>query len=214
MSGRRLVTSLVGEFIGTYVLATAMLSMLVRTNFEFFSAVAAAAVYGVMWLVMSQFGGAQLNPAVTLGLWSAKKVSTVQGVVNIVAQVLAGLAAWGLSQYFLNQTLPKTASGGWNWRIAVAEGVGTLVFTFGVAAAVSKKEDHSRQAAIVGLAVFAGILVASLASNGLLNPAVAISVRSLSWAYVAGPLVGGIIGINLYTLFFTDDLVGAKKGKK
>lgn len=100
MTGRRLASSFVAEFIGTFVLASVMLAMLVRTNFEFFSAVAAAVVYGVMWLVLGRASGSNLNPAVTIGLWSMKKISTLQGVVNIVAQVAAGFAAWGLGNIF------------------------------------------------------------------------------------------------------------------
>lgn len=215
MSGRRVVTSFVGEFIGTYVLASVILAMLVRTNFEFFSAVAAAVVYGAMWLVLGTNGSSNLNPAVTLGLWTMRKVSTVQGIVNIVAQVAAGFAAWGVAQYFLNQTLQKTATGGWDWRVLIAEAVGAAVFCFGYSAAVSKDFDKTKQATVVGLSLLAGILVASLASNGILNPAVAITVRSVSWAYIVGPLVGAVVGMNFYTLFFTANPLGQKaKSKK
>jgi glycerol uptake facilitator-like aquaporin len=196
------------------VLATAMLSMLVRTNFEFFSAVAAAVVYGVMMLVFGGVSGSHLNPVVTIGLWTMQKISTLHAVVYIIAQLLGGLVAWRVGQYFLNQTLSKTASSGLDWRVLIAEGVGTLVFTFGVAAAVSNKLDGVKKAAVCALALFAGITIASLASNGLLNPAVAIAVRSVSWAYIVGPIVGAVIGMNLYRVFFTDELTMVSKTSK
>lgn len=120
----------------------------------------------------------------------------------------------GVGQYLLNQTLQKTATGGWNWRILVAEAVGTAIFGFGVAAAISKEGEKTKQAFIVGLSLLAGILVASLASNGLLNPAVAIGVRSVSYAYILGPIIGALVGMYLYVLFFTDGVIGKKTSSK
>lgn len=215
MKGRQQVSAFLAEFLGTYVLATAMLAMLVRTNFEFFSAIAAAVVYGVMLLVFDGISGSHLNPAVTIGLWTMKKISTVMAIAYIVAQLLGGLVAWRLGQYFLAQTLSKTATGGLDWRVLIAEAVGTLVFTFGLAAAVSNKLDGAKKAAVAGLSLFAGITIASLAANGLLNPAVDIAVRSVSWAYVVGPIVGAVVGMNLYLLLFTDTFMKttSKKSK-
>lgn len=214
MVGRQKVPAILAEFLGTYVLATAMLAMLVRTNFEFFSAIAAAVVYGLMMLVFDGVSGSHLNPAVTLGMWTMRKVSTVTAVVFIIAQLLGGLVAWRVGQYFLAQTLSKTATSGLDWRVLIAEAVGTLVFTFGLAAAVSNKLEGGKKAAVAGLSLFAGIVIASLAANGLLNPAVDIAVRSISWAYVVGPIVGAVVGMNLYALIFTDGYMKMKSAKK
>ena len=90
MSTRHKVAAVVAEFLGTYVLASAMLAMLIRTNFEFFSAMAAAVVYGLMLLVFGDVSGSHLNPVVTLGMWTVRKISTLNGIAYIVAQLLAG----------------------------------------------------------------------------------------------------------------------------
>jgi glycerol uptake facilitator-like aquaporin len=213
MTGRQKVAALVAEFLGTYVLATAMLAMLVRTNFEFFSAAAAAVVYGGMILIFGKVSGSHLNPVVSIGLWTMRKLSTVETIAFVVVQLAAGFVAWRGAQYFLNQALSKTAKTGLDWRVLIAEAVGTLVFTFAVAAVVSRQVDNTTRAVVSGLALFAGISIASLASNGLLNPAVAIAVRSVSWAYIVGPLVGALVGMNLYTLVFTDSVVSSVKTK-
>jgi glycerol uptake facilitator protein len=205
MEGRHKVAVVVAEFVGTYVLATAMLAMLVRTNFEFFSAVSAAVVYGGLFLVFGPVSGSHLNPAVTLAKWSIRKVSTMHAVVYIVVQLLAGLVAWKVAQYFLGQQLSKTATGGVDWKVLIAEGVGALVFGLAVGAVSFKKDlEASKKAVILAVGLFGGVLVASLASNGLLNPAVAIAARSVSWAYIAGPLIGLILGVNIYNLIFSD----------
>ncbi len=206
MTGRQKVAAVIAEFVGTYVLATAMLAMLVRTNFEFFSALAAAIVYGGLFLVFGPVSGSQLNPAVTIANWTIKRISAVSAIVLIIAQLLAGLVAWKGAQYFLGQTLTKTATSGVVWRVLIAEAVGAVIFGMAVAAVAYKKEHFgpSKQATILAVGLFGGIVVASLASNGLLNPAVAIASRSVSWAYIAGPIIGLIVGANLYNVIFTD----------
>jgi len=210
MSGRHKVAVLVAEFVGTYVLATAMLAMLVRTNFEFFSAVAAAVVYGGLYLVFGGVSGSHLNPAVTVAQWTVRKISSLHALAYIIVQLLAGYVALKGAQYFLNQTLSKTATGGVDWRVLIAEGIGAVIFGLAVAAALYKDMENSKKAVVLGAGLFGGILVASLASNGLINPAVAIGAKSVSWAYIVGPVVGLIVGVNLYNVLFTDNTSMAK----
>ncbi len=211
MTGRQKVAAIVAEFVGTYVLATAMLAMLVRTNFEFFSAIAAAIVYGGLYLVFGSVSGSQLNPAVTLANWSIRKISTISAVALIISQLLAGLVAWRVGQYFLSQALSKTATSGIVWRVLIAEAVGATIFGMAVGAVAYKRElETSKKAVVLAIGLFGGILVASLASNGLLNPAVAIAARSVSWAYIAGPIIGLVVGANLYNVIFTDMTFGIK----
>jgi glycerol uptake facilitator-like aquaporin len=202
MFGRRKIAAIVAEFLGTAVLASTVLAMIGRTQFPFFAAIAAGLTLGLMVLVIGPFSGAHINPAVTLGLWSLRKMQTIQSLVYIVAQVGGGLLAWKLSEFLLNQKLQHIATWGVDWRVLLAEAVGAFVFTFGVAAAVYQNFDGLKLAAVVGGSLSVGILVASIASNGLVNPAVAVGVNSLSWAYAAGPLLGGVIGMNLYGLLF------------
>jgi len=75
--------------------------------------------------------------------------------------------------------------------------------------AFKKDLETSKKAAILAVGLFGGILVASLAGNGLLNPAVAIAVNSVSWAYIVGPIVGLLLGANIYNLIFSDIAVKA-----
>jgi len=203
MVGRHKLAVVLAEFVGTYVLATAMLAMLVRTNFEFFSAVAGAVVYGGFYLLFGSVSGSHLNPAVTLAQWTLRKISTVHAAVYIVVQVLAGLVAWKVGQYFLGQALSKTATGGLDTRVLIAEGVGALIFGMAIGyVALNKELEAPKKAVVLTGGLFAGIVVASLASNGLLNPAVAIAARSISWAYIVGPIIGLILGVNIYNVVF------------
>ncbi|HEY5267709.1 MAG TPA: aquaporin [Candidatus Saccharimonadales bacterium] len=203
MSPRKITNVLITEFVGTFILALAFMSMLVRTNFSFFAALAAAIVYALFIIVFGSKIVAHLNPAVTIGLWTVKKINTLNAFVYLVLQVAAGYCALRVGQYFLNTTLTKTATGGFNWRVMIAEGVGALVFSLALAGALNHSDrdlDLHEKALLVGFGLFVGVVIASLAGNSIVNPAIAISLRSFSWAYVLGPIVGAIVGFNLYEL--------------
>jgi glycerol uptake facilitator-like aquaporin len=52
---------------------------------------------------------------------------------------------------------------------------------------------------VVGSSLLFGILIASLAGSfGILNPAVAFSLHAMNWTYLLAPLVGSVLGFNLY----------------
>jgi glycerol uptake facilitator-like aquaporin len=88
-------------------------------------------------------------------------------------------------------------------RVMVAEAVGAFVFALAWAAVVYHRLEAGRAAFVVGAALTVGIIIASVGSAGLLNPAVALGVRSWAWGtYVLGPVLGAIIGFNLYALVF------------
>ena len=203
MSPRKITNVLITEFVGTFILALAFMSMLVRTNFSFFAALAAAIVYALFIIVFGSKIVAHLNPAVTIGLWTVKKINTLNAFVYLVLQVAAGYCALRVGEYFLNTTLTKTATGGFDWRVMIAEGVGALVFSLALAGALNhsdKELDLHEKALLVGFGLFVGVVIASLAGNGIVNPSIAISLRAFSWAYVLGPIIGAIVGFNLYEL--------------
>ena len=74
------------------------------------------------------------------------------------------------------------------------------------------KLDAGKSAFVVGGSLIVGIIVASVGSAGVLNPAVALGLHTFEWGtYVLGPVLGAIIGFNLYALLFApaDSLVEA-----
>jgi aquaporin Z len=211
MFGRDKIAMIVAEFIGTFTLASVVLAMIGRTSFPFFAAVSAGAVVGLMTLIIGAASEAHLNPAVTIGLWWIRQVQAARAVVYIAAQMLGGLVALTLNEYLLNKSLPSIAGDKFEPRVLVAEALGTALFTFGIAAAVSQGHRGLKKAVTIGGSLSMGILLASFASNGLLNPAVALGTQSWSWAYAAGPVLGGLVGVSLYTLLFAPRPVQATK---
>jgi aquaporin Z len=205
MFGRRKVAALLAEFLGTGVLTLLILSVQrSQLGLQYFVALAAALAIAVMTYAVTRASGAHFNPAITLGLWTARKLSTLTGVLYIIVQFAGAYAAFGLYSYYSNTHL-TSVGGHYQARTLIAEAVGTALFSFGWAATLNKTFTAGSKAAFAGLSYALGVLIASSAALGLLNPAVALGTDAWVWGtYVLGPVVGAIIGINLYALLFAE----------
>ena len=199
---------LLAEFLGTSVLVMVALVLSQTTGVPYFIATSVAVTLALVYVLFSSVSGGHFNPAITVGMWAARKMPTIRGISYIAAQLLGGVAAWQLFQYFTNQALPVKSSS-WSTTAWLAEVVGTAILAMGLTAALTRRLDTLTTALTYGASFFAGILVAATASAAYLNPASALALRNFNAVYILGPLVGGIIGVSLYTWFFA-----AAKGKK
>ncbi len=203
MTVRAKIALVVAEFLGTGILATSVINISrSQIGIGYFIAFGVAITYGLLTMLFRPNGGAHFNPAVTLGLWTLRKVKTLHALAFISAQILGGFAALKLAEYLAGQPFAATAAQNFDWHVLVAEMVGTLVFAFAIAAAVYQKYEAGKFAATVGAGLFAGVIVASFASNATLNPAIAFANDTLSRAYIFGPIIGAVVGMNLYALLF------------
>ncbi len=186
----------VAELLGAFTL-TLVVAFSVVNNFAIITPVLAALVLGVFVYTIGSISGAHLNPAVTIGLWSVRKISVNEAIYYLVAQLIgAGLA--GAVVYNVFNFIP--ASGiVFNTNTLIAEIAGATLFTFGVASVVYGKVKESASGLVIGVSLLLGICVASfMGSMGILNTAVSAGMRVLDVAYLVGPIVGGIVGFNLY----------------
>lgn len=206
MFGKRKVATLVAEFLGTGVLTFLILSVQRSTiGVPFFVAAAAGLTLALLVFAMGSTSGGYFNPALTVGFWTTRKISSATAVLYVAVQLLGAWAAYALYTYYVKNTL-QPVGGHFTLRILVAEGVGTTLFGFSVASAVYQKGiSQAAKAAFVGLALMLGVIAASPAAIGLLNPAVALGVRAWVWGtYVVGPVIGAVVGINLYYYLFAE----------
>jgi glycerol uptake facilitator-like aquaporin len=140
-------------------------------------------------------------------------VSTVKAIAFIVAQLLGGLAAYSLFKYFSRGTVQELPTA-YDGRILVAEATGAFVFAFIAVSAAYQQLHWSLRTAVAGAGLTLGIMVASAASAAFINPAVALANNSWAWStYVLGPVLGAIIGVNLYGLLFAPAGGGISFGK-
>ncbi|HET7529253.1 MAG TPA: aquaporin [Candidatus Saccharimonadales bacterium] len=198
---RAVVAPVLAEFLGAGILVMAALILGQTTAVSYFIATSLAITSAIVFMLFGMVSGAHANPAITFGLWTARRIGTLRSITYIAAQLLGGLAAWQLFQYLTNHTLPpKTIT--FSTPVWLAELVGAAVLALAYAAALRRRAETLSSAVTVGAAYFVGILIAATASAGYINPAIALGNRAWSSAYVLGPLVGGLIGVNLYTYFF------------
>lgn len=202
------IAIVVAEFLGTSILCMALYFSLARTGFPLFTGAAVGLTFALMVMIFGAVSGGHFNPAITVAHWTRRNVSTTNAIVNIAAQFLGAVVAWSLIRYFMGHNLASLAGPKFSGTAYTAEALGAAIFAFGIAAAVFMKVEGAKFATAVGLSLFVGVQVAALASNGIINPAIALGVQSWNWVYATAPIVGAVIGYNLYALVFVENWGG------
>ncbi|MDB5184409.1 MAG: major intrinsic protein [Candidatus Saccharibacteria bacterium] len=205
MFGRQRIAALVAEFLGTGALTLVIISVQRSTiGVPFFVALGAGLTVALMTFLFGHVSGAHLNPALTIGMWTARKITTGKAIFYVGFQLLGAYAAYLLYTYFVDNKL-SNIGGHYSSRVLTAEAVGALVLGFAAAAAVYQRFSNATTAAINGLGYMLAIVAASSVSLGIINPAVAFGAQAWVWGtYVLGPILGAVIAINVYGLLFAD----------
>lgn len=189
----------IAEFIGTAVLSLAIIGSIVD-GAGFVTLLTVGITLALLVATIGSISGAHVNPAVTLGLLSIKKIEWKEALVYIIAQ-FAG-AALALILVRLHGTALPAIDYSFSWVSIIAECIGALVFTFGITSIVlagdSVKADSRAPFVIGGSLTLGATIAVGLGSNAILNPAVAFGIGSLGLAYVIGPVVGAVAGMWLY----------------
>ena len=181
------------EVVGTFFLVIAALLSPQGLTF---------ALVGVTLLVMvialGQVSGAHLNPAVTLGLVTARLFPWREGLMYFLAQVIGAFLALGFGQ-LVDRRLPVAGTHG---NALWFELLGTALLVFVVVRVVMAKAAPEASALAVGLALAVGIAIAGPSSGGVLNPAIALVLLTgdllkgsvvANLIYFAAPLVAGAL---------------------
>jgi aquaporin Z len=147
---------------------------------------------GLFVYMLGSVSGAHFNPAITIAMLSINKIKLRDAGYYIVSQILGAMAAMMIGTTFFHQQVMVGAAD--TPMIGIAEGMGAFILSFAVTGVTLHKVEKDVAGAVIGGALFLGILVASPMSNGVLNPAVAIGIGSFNMTYALGPIVGAIIG--------------------
>lgn len=221
---------LLAEFLGTGALTYVVLSLQHSSiGVPLFIAIAAGLALAAVTFTFVNNSGAHFNPAITIGMWTARQIKTLPALAYVVVQVFGAWVAYELFAYLFNSSSNSVmayyaSQPAFNVKTFTAEAVGALIFTLVWAAALHRVKVGAAFAGFVGVAFTVGILIASVAGFGLINPALALGSRAwhiwggAGWGtYVLGPVVGSVVGFNLYEYFFKDGakaLVGASAGSR
>lgn len=199
---KKSLASPAAEFLGTATLVMVTLILALTTGVSYFIATSAAVTLGLVYMFFGSVSGGHFNPAITLGMWTAKKIGTVRALSYMAAQFLGGFAAWQLFQYLVDRPVPLKQIN-YDHHLLVAEIVGTAILAMGLTSAISRSLSALESALTYGASLFVGIMIAATASAAYLNPATALGLRSFSLVYVLGPVLGAVVGVNLYSWLFS-----------
>ena len=203
MFGRNKIAAIVAEFLGTGILTLLILSVQRSTiGVPFFVALTAGLTVTVLYFALGNVSGGYFNPAVTIAMATARKIEVLKAVIYVAVQLLGAWLAYWLYTYYANNTL-MPIGGHFTWKVLVSEGVGASILGFAYAAAAYQGYTTAVRASVAGIGYVVAVVAASAAAIGLVNPAVALGVRAWIWgSYVAGPVVGAFVGVNLYKYVF------------
>ncbi len=154
-------TALLAELVGTFILATVAITVA--------NPIIVGFTLVVLVVALGAVSGAHVNPAITFGLWSIKKLEGIKVPFYWAMQFAGALLALLVSQFYQggNYGISFASFTQLDGKIFLAELLGTAVFAFAVAAAVQRKELDSAKAFAVGLGLLAGLAV----GGGLLGQA-------------------------------------------
>ena len=184
----------IAEFLGTCILALAV-SLSITGKFPVPTPVIAGLALGISVYTLGAISGTHINPAITIALASIGKISPKDAAIYVVAQFAGAGAAMGIAAALASPAHAGAADGG---AIFAAEALGTFLLGLGVVSVVLAAAPGEASGIVIGGSLLLGIGIAAPASNGVLNPAVALAIGSFSASYVAGPIVGAAAAMLLY----------------
>ena len=206
------------EFVATFALIFVGAGAVIVASSGQLDLVGVALAHGLVLAIMvsvtGHISGGQVNPAVTIALWTAGKIGTQRGAVLIVAQLVGAVMGALLLRYVVGgEAFENGGAGAPALAPALAVGKGIvleailtffLVFVvFGTA--VDDKGPWSKTAGFtIGLTIAFDILAFGPLTGAAMNPArwFGPALVGGQWAdalvWIVGPIAGAIIAGVLY----------------
>jgi len=181
-------------------------------------ALAPGLAFAIMVSALGHISGGHFNPAITIGFWVTKRLSTLDSLAYWGAQLLGATAAAFLLKLVIPEDIASNVFLGTpelmrdfpKWSGMALEATTTFFLVLVVFATMVDERGTFRAIAGfgIGLTITLGILVAGPFTGGALNPARAFgpalaSGHWLNWGiYWVGPLGGGFLAGLLYDSLF------------
>jgi MIP family channel proteins len=181
-------------------------------------ALAYGLTFAIMFAALGHISGGHFNPAITIGFWVTKRLSTLDTLSYWAAQLLGAFAAAFLLKVVIpdeswrNATnfVPELLRDYPGWAGMALEATATFFLVLVVFATVVDERANSRPVAAfaMGLTITVGVLVAGPFTGAALNPARAFgpALALHHWLnqliYWVGPLGGGFLAGLVYDSLF------------
>ncbi|GAY54703.1 putative aquaporin NIP4-2 [Citrus sinensis] len=221
----QLLQKAIAEVIGTYFLIfTGCGSVAVNKIYGSVTFPGICVVWGLIVMVMiysvGHISGAHFNPAVTITFaifrhFPRKQASFSYVPIYIVAQLLGSVLASG-SLYLIFDVKDEAFFGtipvGTNVQSFVLEIIISFLLMFVISGVATDNRSIGELAGIaIGMTILLNVLVAGPVSGASMNPARSLGPAIVMhqykglWVYIAGPIIGTILGGLAYNMIrFTD----------
>jgi aquaporin Z len=168
----------------------------------------------IMAYVIGPISGCHINPAVTLGMWLAKKVNGAHAVFAVVGQLIGavigatliyGIASGQSDDWERGQFAANLWSGDY-WGLGstiVVEVLFTAILVVVVLFTTTRKFAPGMGGLVAGLTLTLIHLVTIPVDNTSVNPARSLGAAIFSdsdalqqlWAFIVFPLIGAVVGV-------------------
>ena len=225
--GRNVARVAVAEATGTYVLVLGIIAAAIAATLakpvagEPWGSLAVPLAGGlalaVTVAILGPVSGAHFNPAVTVGLAVSRRFPWSFVPAYVAAQlggaVTAAFTAWWFygeqARVVAKLGTPVPAMGVGAGRVFGVEAIVTFILLLVVVSIASDRRINTGLASLsIGGALGLAILVSGPLTGAGVNPARALGPAIVAgsftdwWAYLAAPLVGGVISVALYHRVF------------
>jgi aquaporin TIP len=213
---------MVAEFVATFALVLIGAGAVVLWGAGRLDLTGVALAHGIVLAVMvsvtAHISGGLVNPAVTIGLWVAGKLSGRKTLAYMVAQLLGAVAGAFLLKYLIPANVFDAGDGGGTvvdpsiavGKAVLIEAAATFFLVFAVfGTAVDDRGPFSKTAGLtIGLVLTFDILAFGPWTGAAMNPArwfgpaLATGTWADWWVWVVGPVAGGVIAAVVYWAAF------------
>jgi len=220
-----MVSKLLSEFLGTYVLVlTVCLVVVQASKAPLAGVVGIAASLMVMIYALGAVSGGNFNPAVSLGLLLTGNLPFMEFGLYVISQVIGGCAAVGTAALMYQHKWPvalvadvppgshvEAAAGQGSWgAICGAELFYTFVLVLVVLNVAIRDAPNQYYGLAIGFVIIAGGCAVGGLSGGCFNPAVALSLDfggifgdgkekyGSGLVYAAAELVGAAVAAGVF----------------
>lgn len=202
------------EFIGTFVLVLVACGVAGQTGG---SLVETSLAFGLVIVAMAysigNVSGCHINPAVSIAMLCAKKMSLKDFCGYVVAQFLGAIAGAAVLLGIVGDASKLGTNALYNGNAGISfviEAILTCIFVLAILGVTSKKENGSVAGLVIGGALVLVHLLGINFTGTSVNPArsfgPALMAGSWSglWVFLLAPLVGGILAALIYQFLAGD----------
>lgn len=214
-----LLKKAVAEFFGTFVLVLVACGTAVVCGCDaqngsgyLLTALAFGLVIVAMAYSIGNVSGCHINPAVSIAMLIAGKMTFVDFIVYVVAQFAGAIAGAEVLALLVGKENGLGQNGLYDgniWKSIVVEIILTFIFVLAILGVTSKEKYASVSGIVIGLTLtlvhilgigFTGTSVNPARSFG---PALLMGGDALKnvWVFIAAPLVGGALAALIFRLF-------------